>query len=216
MKKTLLLATTAMLLSTVAMNTNAASNSAELVIHAQFIKPMELISEQYLGFGLILADGGGKTVIVKNDGTLDPTSTATMISTASFTNYSDTRIAYASLNEGLIRSKGAMLNSNADQTEFIDITEDAVNVLYKLNFSDETVELTDYDGNACGTVSDFNYRFTIDGDDVLAHIGGTLTTANLSTITGTANCFGHTTVTTVMNEDNFAAIQNSAMQNDGY
>ena len=116
----------------------------------------------------------------------------------------------------MIRSKGALLNSNADQTEFIDITEDAVNVLYKLNFSDETVELTDFDGIACGTVSDFNYRFTVDGDDVLVHIGGTLTTANLSTITGTTNCFGYTTVTSVMNEDNFAAIQNSAMQNDGY
>ena len=212
MKKTLLLATTAMLLSTVAMNTNAASNSAELQIHAQFLKPMELISEQYLGFGAILADEGGKTVIVKNDGTLDPTSTATMMSTASFTNYSDGKISYASLNEGLIRSKGALLDSNADQTEFIDITEDAANALLKVNFSDETVELTDFDGIACGTVSDFNYRLTFDGDDILVHVGGTLTTADLSGITGTTTCFGYTTLTAVYNEDNFAAAQNAFHQ----
>lgn len=54
-----------------------------------------------------------------------------------------------------------------------------------------------------------NYRATIEGDDVLYHIGGTLTTANLSTITGSAICSGSTTLTLVFDGDNYAAIQNA-------
>ena len=211
MKKHILLTTTAMLLSAVAMNTNAASNSAELEISASFMKPFEFLREQYLGFGMILADEGGKTVIVKNDGTLDPTSTATMMSTSSFTNYSNAGFTIGSLNEGLIRAKGFLTNSSGGLS-FVDLDEGAINALATISFSNETVELKDNDGNTCGTVSGLNYKLTKDGEDVLINVGVKLTTADLRGITGTIECDAYTTVTVVLNENNFAAAQNSFHQ----
>ena len=198
MKKHILLNTTAMLLSIVAMNTKAASNSAELEIIAEFLKPMELISEQYLGFGVMLADEGGKTVIVKNDGTLDPTSTATMISKTSFEN-DDT----GSLNQGLIRNKGVLVG-----THWKEVTNDNVNLVIDTVFSHTEVELTDGD-ISCGTVSDLNTRLTVDGNDVLIHVGGTFTTADLSTIVETASCYGSVTVTQVLNPETLSAMKNA-------
>lgn len=201
MKKTLLLATTAMLLSTVAMNTNAASNSAELEIHAFFINPLEMVSEQYLGFGTILADEGGKTVVVTSDGELGAGTTATMMSTGEWTNYGNTT-TYGSLNEGLIRVK------NVSEIYYNDPMYTIADMM-NISFSDETVELTDYEGNACGTVSNFTTDASIEGDDAFIHVGGTLTTADLSGTTSSTACFGYTTVTFVLNDDTFAAIQNA-------
>ena len=100
MKKTLLLGVAASMLSFSAMNVNAASNDADLTIHAWFVKPFNLVKEQYLGFGMILADGGGKTVVVTPNGELDKSkSTATMMSAAKFKNFGEKMWAYGSLNE---------------------------------------------------------------------------------------------------------------------
>ena len=197
MKKTLLLATTAMLLSTVAMNTNAASNSATLHIGALFVKPMELISEQYLGFGMILADEGGKTVVVTSDGVLDEASTtATMISTATYNTGPE-----GSLMEGVIRLKG-FLNEDYDGYGFLVPTGENMDLVYTASFSDTEVELkSNTDSLTCGTVNNFTTKYTADGDDAILHIGGKLTTADLRGQTRSLMCNGSTTVTVIVNED---------------
>ena len=207
MKKHILLTTTAMLLSAITLNANAEpSNSAQLRVSATFVKPLELISEKYLGFGMILADEGGKTVIVKTDGTLDSNSTATMMSTASFTNNES-----ASFNEGIIRVVGGIIDDiDGEASEFVNVNEETLNYLISINISDKQLELkSKTDSVTCGTVTDFNSKITVEGEDALIHVGGTLTTANLSGQSRSLLCDGYTTVTIVHNEENFANIMNN-------
>ena len=208
MKKHILLTTTAMLLSAMAMNANAeSSNSAQLQVHAFFIKPIELISEQYLGFGVVLADEGGKTVIVKNDGTLDSNSTATVMSKATYTNNGN-----GSFNEGIIRAKG-FIDDDMDGTasSFPSIAdEEVLNLLASVDISPKEIELkSQTDTVTCGTVTGFNTNITAENNDMLIHVGGTLTTANLSGQSRSLVCNGYTTVTLVYNEENFANVMNS-------
>ncbi len=195
MKKYILLTTTAMLLSAVAMKTNAEpSNSTTLNITASFFKPMELIREQNLGFGIILADEGGKTVIVKTNGALDSQSTATMMSTASYTQYSNGGPNFGYFSEGLIRAKGLINNNN----------EEGIENLFTINLSTPSIKLVGGDNGTteCGTVDEFTTRITKEGDDVLFHVGGTLTTAKLTEFTDIMiHCQGSVTATIIINEE---------------
>lgn len=205
-----------MILSAVAMNTNAEttpSNTANLEIRAEFLKPMNLINEQYLGFGAILADEGNKTVIVKADGSFDDSSSATMMSKKSFTNYATSgRTALGSLNEGVIRAKGFLNDERDGYDPMSSYTPEVLNYLVSVNISDTSVELKNYtDSITCGTVSAFTTNITKEGNDALIHVGGTLTTADLSGTGSSLQCRGHTTITLVYNEDNFAAYQNSQL-----
>ena len=207
MKKHILLTTTAMLLSAITLNANADSNSAQLEVQAMFVKPFQLASEQYLGFGMILAGEANKTVIIKNDGTLDPSSTATILSKASYENDDN-----GSLNEGVIRIKGALNNDDIDGTGqySLPITEDSLKLLYSVNISDQELELKSLtDSVTCGTVTGFNTNMTAENNDMLIHVGGTLTTANLSGTTQSLVCKGYTTVTIVLNEENLSNVMNS-------
>ena len=209
MKKNILLTTTAMLLSAITLNANADSNSATLMVNASFVKPFQLASEQYLGFGLILADEGGKKVVVTTDGKLGAGSDATMMSTASFKNYSDSVVAYSSFNEGLIRAKG-FLDNDYDGTFVFPINDDVANLIASVSFSDTSLDLkSQTDSVTCGTVTGFNSKITIEGEDLLIHVGGTLTTANLSGQSRSVVCVGYTTVTLVYNDENFANAMNS-------
>ncbi len=209
MKKHILLTTTAMLLSAITLNANADSNSAQLEVKAMFVKPMELISEKYLGFGMILAGEAEKTVIVTTDGKLGDGSDATMISKASYKNYGESRIAHGSFNEGVIRAKG-FLDDNFDGASFITLDEEALNLLASISISDKALELkSQTDSTTCGTVTDFDTKLTIEGNDVLIHIGGKLTTADLRGASRTLQCRGYTTVTFVYNEEKIATVQNN-------
>ena len=200
MKKHILLTTTAMLLSAVALKANADSNSATLDIRAMFLPPFEITEEQYLGFGVILANGPDKTVIVTTDGKLDPASTATMMSTASFTNYSNDYIlgvGVGSFNEALFR-----INLGAfEVTE--DTPEDELNTVLSVNFADTSVDLISVtDGKSkCGTVNSYTTRFKPSTDGkVTLHIGGTFTTNDLN-INESHTCTGTTTVTIVLDAE---------------
>ena len=207
MKKHILLTTTAMLLSAITLNANADSNSTQLEVQAVFVKPMELISEKYLGFGTLLAGEANKTVIIKNDGTLDSSSTATILSKASYENDDN-----GSLNEGVIRIKGALNNDDIDGTgeDFLPITEDAMKLIFAVDISPKEIELkSQTDSVTCGTVTGFNTNMTAENNDMLIHVGGTLTTENLSGATRALVCKGYTTVTLVINEDNYANVMNS-------
>lgn len=212
MKKTLLLGVAASMLSFSAMNVNAASNDADLTIHAWFVKPFNLVKEQYLGFGMILADGGGKTVVVTPNGELDKSkSTATMMSAAKFKNFGEKMWAYGSLNEGLLRAEGA-LSGVLGPAVFNNLDESILNSIVSVNFSDDTVDLTS-DDQTCGTVKDFTTHLTVEGDDILVHVGGTLETADLTGINGAIDCYGLVTLTFIMNEENLTAIQNHNVDN---
>ena len=209
MKKYILLTTTAMLLSAITLNANAGSNSAELDIQAMFVKPIELIREQYLGFGMILADEGGKKVVVTTDGGVGEDTDATMMSTTTFTNYAGTSEAYGSFNEGIIRLKGFM-QEDYDNVSFLTPNDENLSMIFSANLTNTPVELrSNIDSTLCGTVTNFNTKFTVEGNDAILHIGGTLNTANLNGQTRTVFCRGYTTVTIVINEENFAAYQNA-------
>ena len=215
MKKHILLTTTAMLLSAIATNTNAASNSAELDIEAFFVRPFEITKEQYLGFGVILADEGGKKVVVKADGSLGEDTSATMMSSATFKNYGDSTndFLYGSFNEGLFRVNG-LLSDDYDGTMSIPQNETALNLFISVNFNTPSVDLTsNKESIKCGTVSDFTTNLTLNDEDVLIHVGGTLTTANLKGTTRSLRCSGSATLTIIFNEDVFAAAQNGATGN---
>ena len=200
MKKHILLTTTAMLLSAVALNANADSNSAQLEVEAMFVKPFQLASEQYLGFGMILADGGNKTVVVKPDGSLGEDTDATMISKASFQNYGNGTTSNGSLNEGIIRAKG-ILDDDYDGSYFPTPNEETLNALLSISFSDTSLELkSNTDSVTCGTVTDFTTNITVENNDALIHVGGKLTTANLTGASRTLVCNAYTTVTVVFND----------------
>ena len=196
MKKTLLLATTAMLLSTAAMNTNAQtapSNTAQLSIMAMFFKPMVLHEEQPLSFGVILADDAGKKVVVKTDGTLDQEqTTATMLS------YSTNSSGYA-IHAGIIRAEG-FLNDYWGEDARSD---------FETMFSIDTgadVTLTAAEGvsdagKECATVTDLDTTVTFDNDDVLIHVGGTLETKNLKDIKTGVTCYGSATLTILVADE---------------
>ena len=197
MKKTLLLGVAASMLSFSAMNVNAEtttpSNTATLDMRVSVVPPFEIIKKQYLGFGAVLAGEEGKTVIVTTDGKLDPLSTATMMSEVKIKNYRDSGdVLYGSLNEGLFQIKSSMIKSEYD--------EETLNLLYKVNFAQNQVNLVDTDtGTTCGSVSGFDARFTPSAEgEMHLHIGGTFTTAKMS---AQAYCQGQTTVTIVINED---------------
>lgn len=207
MKKTLLLATTAMLLSAMAMNANAEpSNSVNLQVGASFVAPFEMVAEQYLGFGVILANDEGEKVVVKTDGTLDEgQTTATMMSTASFhsyENHGDSEEMYiGTLNEGLIRVKNILAD------DFFKTPD-----IYMINVNDnEPIELTVRGGIKCGVVSGWNTEVEEAGDDLLIHVGGTLETADLRGQNTKLNCSGAATVTLVINEDTLTDLAEDAM-----
>ena len=196
MKKTLLLATTAMLLSTAAMNTNAQtaqapSNTIQLPIYAAFYKPMTLEMEHLLAFGPILADEGGKRVVVKTDGTLDVgETTATMLSVASG---AGGVLAHA----GIIRAIG--LNSGNDGYE------SSAEILKIDTGGEVTLKMVGDDGalgRACATVKELHPNLTADGDDVLIRIGGILETNDLRDMEQVgAICAGEATVTVLLNDE---------------
>ncbi len=200
MKKHILLTTTAMLLSAITLNANAEpSNTATLDIYTMFVKPMELIQDQYLGFGIILADEGGKKVVVEPDGSLGEETDATMMYTKKHTNFIDANLTQMnSLNEGIIRAKGFLNDiwGNFGITDF--------NNFLSINL-DQTVILRDIGDEPCGTVTALTPNITADEEngDLLIHIGGTLTTEKLSGIARSYLCGGSTTVTVVIN-DKFA------------
>ena len=81
----LLLATTA-ILSTGAMAVKSASNDTTLYMYASFMEPLVATLENYLGFGVILADEGGKTVIINPTTGFDTASSATMMYKGTHTN----------------------------------------------------------------------------------------------------------------------------------
>ncbi len=193
MKKHILLTTTAMLLSAVALKANADSNSATLDIRAMFLPPFEIIKEQYLGFGIILESEAGRKVIVTTDGKLGEGSTATMMSTASLANQM-VEGHTGSFNEAVFRIKGGF-------TGFTVEDEDDLNAAISVNFADPSVELKSlYQNKTCGTVTGFTKRIeTTDNNELLLHIGGTLTTATLGTGTN-HGCFGQTTITLVLDD----------------
>ena len=207
MKKHILLTTTAMLLSAITLNANAEpSNSVRLQVGASFIAPFEMVAEQYLGFGVILADEGGKKVVVDTTGALDEgQTTATMMSTASFhsyENHGDGEAMYlGSLNEGLIRVKN-ILADNFSKTPDI----------YMINVNDnEPIELTVRGGIKCGVVSGWNAEVEEAGNDLLIHVGGTLETADLRGQNTMLACSGAATVTLVINEDTLTDLAEDAM-----
>ena len=203
MKKHILLTTTAMLLSAVALKANADSNSAQLDIRAMFLPPFEIETEHYLNFGIILNSGPNKTVIVTTDGKLGEGSTATMLSTARTNRSEVSNMEYigGSFNEGLFRVKTGGLNVAPDADESM------LNVGVLVNFSDTSVDLKN-GSTKCGTVSNFTTRLKPSGNEneVLLHIGGTFTTSD---ITVSRACAGSTTVTLVLNDD--ALIQNGGL-----
>lgn len=210
MKKHILLTTTAMLLSAVAMKTNAEpTNTAALKVNATFVNPLEMLSEKYLGFGIILADEGGKKVVVTPKGELGEGSDATMMSTASYANYykngsyGNVGMGFSgSFNAGLVRVKNAGIISG--DYEFSDIA--------KVTLSSETLELMTYDGSTvCGVVDDFKTEASMEGDDGLIYVGGTLTTADLSNATSTVGCTGIITLTLVLDGDVLTAAANEHM-----
>ena len=208
MKKYILLTTTAMLLSAVALKANADSNSAQLEIKAVFTKPMELMKEQYLGFGRILADEGKKRVVVKPNGELDEANTtATMLSVATYVNYGEDYYNDGSLNEGIIRAKGFLNDSMyGDDPDLID--EQFLNSMLVVDIPAQPIKLTS--GNIdCGTVSNFIPHITRDNKDVLIHIGGTLETEDLSEISDSISCQGNTTVTVIYNDEFMKNMGNS-------
>ncbi len=202
MKKNILLTTTAMLLSAITLNANADSNSAQLHIEVNMVEPFEIIREKYLGFGKVLASGPNKTVIVTTDGKLDPNSTATMLSKATYQNYSDkNEPGSGSFNEGLFQIKNPDLTITEDDEEYL-------NAAFKVNFAHAEVNLVDStNGTTCGTVSDFTTRFKPSAEgEMHLHVGGTFTTVKM---TQEAHCSGQTTVTIVLNEDVIIAGTNS-------
>ncbi len=201
MKKHILLTTTAMLLSAITLKANADSNSAHLNIDALFVKPMELVTENNLKFGMILADEGGKTVIVTPNGDLGETSTATMISKASYKNSYQ-----GSFNEAQIRLKG-FLNEDYDGADFFEPNEENMNMVYTATFDNNEVELkSNTESITCGTVTDFTIKYTAEDDDAILHVGGTLTTADLRGQTRSLMCHGSTTVTIVVNEETMKSL----------
>ena len=195
MKKYILLSVMATLLSSVAIKAKADSNSATLNMMIVMMKPFEIIKEQYLGFGIILETEAGRKVIVTPDGKLGEGSTATMMSTASLANQM-TEGHFGSFNEALFRIKGIQLGS-----------VDSKDLPISVNFANTSVELKSLDQNkTCGTVTDFTKRIeTTDNNELLLHIGGTLTTATLGTGTN-HGCFGQTTITLVFDDEGFSKL----------
>ncbi len=206
MKKNILLTTTAMLLSAITLNANADSNSVNLEVGAMFVAPFEMVAEQYLGFGVILADEGGKKVVVDTTGALDEgQTTATMMSTASFHSYENhgdsVEMYLGSLNEGLIRVKN-ILADNFSKTPDI----------YMINVNDnEPIELTVRGGIKCGVVGGWDAKVEEAGNDLLIHVGGTLETADLRGQNTMLACSGAATVTLVINEDTLTDLAEDAM-----
>ena len=208
MKKTLLLGVAASMLSFSAMNVNAEttpSNTAELELRATFVNPLEMLSEKYLGFGVILADEGGKKVVVTPKGELGEGSDATMMSTASYANYykdgQSTDMSFTgALNAGLVRVK------NISGYDY------GVEVI-KVTLSDESVDLIAMDDSTvCGVVDAFETEVSVEGDDALIHVGGRLTTADLSHTTSKTECYSKITLTLVLDGDVIAAAANEWLE----
>ena len=205
MKKHILLTTTAMLLSAVALKANADSNSATLDIYVDVLAPFEITQEQYLGFGIILAGEKDKTVIVTPDGKLGEGSTATVLSKASFTNYHDNSSSITgSFNEGLFKIKNPEFS--------VQQNEDKLNAGMIVIFAPTSVDMIDLGSVLkCGTVSAFTPRFKPAAEDyVYLHIGGTFTTDKMSQA---ARCHGETTITIVYNEDYLESAANDFINN---
>lgn len=193
MKKRILLATTAMLLSAIATKVNADSNSAILNMMVLMMKPFEITTESPLGFGMILETEAGRKVIVTPDGKLGEGSTATMLSTAKISGNGE----IFSFSEAVFRIKGSLAEMAIGKEE------DTINAAISVNFNDTSVELTDNNNpnKICGTVSDFTTRFkTADNSELLLHVGGTLTTEDLRE-NGLTGCSGNTTITIVFNDE---------------
>ena len=217
----LLLATTAMLSATaiVANADDLTSNQANLEVRASFLKPIQAIPETYLGFGIILADEGGKSVVVTPAGELgtpgEGKTQATMISSAGWTNYYDgdngRYTTYSSLNAGKIRYKG-IGNDTWDGANTMEMSAALANAAAKVTFSNDPVTLTSHngadDGVTCGTVTNFTKNFTQDGNDLILNIGGELTTADLSSAGNSLVCVGNTTVTLVYDDELTPALAN--------
>ncbi len=206
MKKHILLTTTAMLLSAMALKANADSNSATLDIYVAVAAPFEITQEQYLGFGLILAGEKDKTVIVTPDGKLGEGSTATVLSKASFTNYYNdgSSVEAGSFNEGLFKIKSPEFSGEQN--------EDVLNAAFIVNFAPTSVDMIDPEsGLKCGTVSAFTPRLkpAAEGEAYL-HIGGTFTTDKMSQEAG---CHGETTITIVYNDDYVESTVNGFINN---
>ena len=75
--------------------------------------------------------------------------------------------------------------------------------------SAQSVNLEEYgEGTAkCGTVNKFTTLVTREGNDILFHIGGTLTTAKLTELSDSfLNCEGKVTATIVINDDTLSNI----------
>ncbi len=216
MKKTLLLGVAASMLSFSAMNVNAEaipskpSNTAKLEVLVGFVKPFEMASEKYLGFGMILADEGGKKVVVTTKGELGEGSDATMMSTASFANYYNNGSygnvfmgAAGSFNTGLVRIKN-LWGDGAGDYEVLD--------LVKVTLSHESVDLiAQDDSTVCGVVDAFETEVSMEGNDALIHVGGRLTTEDMRHVTSMEFCYADITVTVVFDGDVFTDIQNGNM-----
>ena len=190
MKKHILLTTTAMLLSAMALNANAEtttpSNTTQLDIKAVLISPMEFEKITPLNFGVVLVGEKGETVIVTADGDLDARSTATLL-------YSGGAASTAyDVTEGRIKLKDIdHLFSDAEAWQ----TDLSVVI-------DETpVDLMSYEGSIhCGSVEGFNTKLTQVDRDVIIHIGGTFTTADLGNRRDSQlSCVGSKTVTILLN-----------------
>lgn len=199
MKKHILLALLSVFLSAPIMKANADSNSAILNMFVVMMEPFEITKEKYLGFGMILEAEAGRKVIVTPDGKLGEGSTATMMSTASLANQMTTEAHVGSFNEAVFRIKGGF-------SEVVRQWDtDLLNAGILVNFADTSVELKSlYQSKTCGTVTDFTKHIeTADNNELILHIGGTLTTATLGTGTN-HGCFGSTTVTLVINDEIFS------------
>ena len=211
MKKHILLTTTAMLLSAMALKANADSNSAKLTMSVDIRKPLNITEKQHLGFGTILANGTKSKVIVTPQGELGEGSNATMLSTGSFKNYF----------EGADGSILPIAGSFNEAIFNIDINHggadsEALNAILSVSFADEAVTLmSDSLGDQeCGTVTDLLPDFTPSQDgNIELHIGGTFTMNDeLSTDIGHP-CFGSTTLTIVFDDENYSKLMNSTYGN---
>ena len=178
----LLLATTAILsMGAMAVNADPASltsNQAYLDIQAEFVNPITATPVSPLKFSMILADEGGKTVIVTPEGTLSNSSTATVLKN--------------SVSAGKIEFTGGgeLIGFRYDDegTNYLDpdtylslVTDSSVNLTF------ESTKVS------CGTVGSFEKDLAIENGKLVAKIGGTLTTANVSSVNEI--CTGQITVT---------------------